>query len=614
MVQDGEQPGRPRHPVGRTVVEELRQVVEVGHVPVAVELTEHAGDHARLGPDRGQHLGHRTDREFRRPRRQSLLQHGEILVGGAGHVVRRPGDEPGQRMRPHPADVRGPFHRRQEEAHLFRRPGSQDAAGAGDHRRYAFPTEGGLRAPGVFGRGHQDGDVRRPEAARPVGGVGGGDRCRVEELTDMGDEILFDQPGRPGDGRLPVGAGHRRSDRQAETQTRDLAAPDCRHPLGGVGRRGFHPVVGDGPVPERHAVEQRVDGVDRRPVRPPVGTQGESVIGGGGPDRVEVHGDVGPPEAVDRLFGVTHQDEGPMGGRPPEEGREDLPLDPVGVLELIDEHHLEPVTEGVDDGGRGGVAQHVAELGEDVVEAHPARVPQQGRQIGLRRQHELVETHLLRLRPGRPRGRLEHEVGATDVLLGGLHQAGQRRQFGDGNAPGGRRGQRIRAGVPHQIGHVRRQPAVGVDGGGHAQGVPDLGGETVDRRDRRRVEFGDGPVEPGPAGRDVAGRQERRELVVLGDRPFRQGRRRPHQLAADARPQLGGGRPGERDHQQFRGGDVPFGEEPRRQRRQRVRLARPGAGLDDHLPVRQPTEDVEVATGHGRSTDVDRTVPHSRSA
>ena len=86
-----------------------------------------------------------------------------------------------------------------------------------------------------------------------------------------------------------------------------------------------------------------------------------------------------------------------------------------------------------------------------------------------------------------------------------------------------------------------------------------------------------------------------------------------HQLTPDARPELGGRRPRERDHQQFRRGDLPLGEEPRRQGRQGVGLAGPGAGLDDDLPLRQRTEDVEVG-GHGRSAAVASTVPHKHSA
>ena len=41
VVEHGEQTGHPRHPLGRALVEELGQMVEVGHVPVPVELAEH---------------------------------------------------------------------------------------------------------------------------------------------------------------------------------------------------------------------------------------------------------------------------------------------------------------------------------------------------------------------------------------------------------------------------------------------------------------------------------------------------------------------------------------------------------------------------------------------
>ena len=71
-------------------------------------------------------------------------------------------------------------------------------------------------------------------------------------------------------------------------------------------------------------------------------------------------------------------------------------------------------------------------------------------------------------------------------------------------------------------------------------------------------------------------------------------------LASDARPELGGGGPGEGDDQQLGRGEVTLGQEPGGQRGQGERLAGAGTGLDRHLPGGQVPVDVEGTwPGHG---------------
>ncbi len=87
-------------------------------------------------------------------------------------------------------------------------------------------------------------------------------------------------------------------------------------------------------------------------------------------------------EPVDRLLGVPDQHERRIGVRRVEEGREDLPLDRIGVLELVDEHHGEPAPEGFDRALRAGAAQRVPQLGEHIVETEdPAPEAAPGDQI-----------------------------------------------------------------------------------------------------------------------------------------------------------------------------------------------------------------------------------------
>ena len=75
---------------------------------------------------------------------------------------------------------------------------------------------------------------------------------------------------------------------------------------------------------------------------------------------------VGAAESVDRLLRIADDDDrarvGELGRREP--AVEDPPLEPVGVLELVDEHHGEPTAKG--GGGACGVRGVVGEAGGEV--------------------------------------------------------------------------------------------------------------------------------------------------------------------------------------------------------------------------------------------------------
>ena len=80
---------------------------------------------------------------------------------------------------------------------------------------------------------------------------------------------------------------------------------------------------------------------------------------------VEVGVDVGAPEGVDGLLGVADEDE--RGGAAAEAELEDVPLDRVGVLELVDQGHLVAAPQRPDPGAVHRVLQGVAQTDEEVV-------------------------------------------------------------------------------------------------------------------------------------------------------------------------------------------------------------------------------------------------------
>ena len=85
--------------------------------------------------------------------------------------------------------------------------------------------------------------------------------------------------------------------------------------------------------------------------------------------RPEVGRDVAAAEGVDRLLRVADQHHRRVAGERPVEH---LPLHRVGVLELVDEHHLPALPHPLA-GRRGVVGQRVGELGEQVVVARARR-------------------------------------------------------------------------------------------------------------------------------------------------------------------------------------------------------------------------------------------------
>ena len=125
-----------------------------------------------------------------------------------------------------------------------------------------------------------------------------------------------------------------------------------------------------------HFVEDRVQGSQELGVRAEVGGDARVVARERPRPDVVIDGYVGASEAVNRLLGVAHHHDSPLPGDqlPPvlagvgvagQEQRE-LGLDGVGVLELVDQHSLEALTEVA---SRGlALEQQVARPEQEVIE------------------------------------------------------------------------------------------------------------------------------------------------------------------------------------------------------------------------------------------------------
>ena len=87
---------------------------------------------------------------------------------------------------------------------------------------------------------------------------------------------------------------------------------------------------------ELRAAEQRVERVEQVGVAAPVARERGAMVGDLG--GIEVGVDVGAAERVDRLLRVADEDERRVARR--NARRRIVPLDGVGVLELVDEHDV----------------------------------------------------------------------------------------------------------------------------------------------------------------------------------------------------------------------------------------------------------------------------------
>ena len=323
----------------RRGVQELADVAQVGQLALAVLRSQHA-----LGEslDQRHGLGQRSDAldaQHARPLVQAAMELLAVLLGGRRDPLRRPPQEGRERGRGGPRGRRRTLDRLEQAQPVAGRRGAEDAARAVDDRGDVDLVEGVADERGVAVGADEDGDVAGTDALgllhRAVLGADLDLRVRGEQGGEVGREVL-------GDVLACARVAHASPARELQRRLVAMDDPDAQGRRNGrveearrlVGVRRPDPAVDDALVPELRAAEQRVVGVDEALVAAPVDLERRALVGPVG--RFEVGVDVGAAEGVDRLLRVADEDERRVAV--PEGAAHDVPLDGVGVLELVDEH------------------------------------------------------------------------------------------------------------------------------------------------------------------------------------------------------------------------------------------------------------------------------------
>ena len=219
-------------------------------------------------------------------------------------------------------------------------------------------TEGASHGLGIGPGGDQHSDVAGPHRAAGTRRVG--DDAVIEQFDGAGNEVVEDQWSRLGGGQRAgilheqarVGGNH------AQLYW-SVVAERVGH---SVGRRrdGHEPDLG---IAEGGAVEDVREPGEQLLVGAVVGGQLEHLRLF---DGVEIGMHVGAAEPIDGLLGVADGDEHAVG----ECSLEHLPLQPIGVLELVDEHDAIALSELLgDNSATNWVDQRRVEPGDDGVVA-----------------------------------------------------------------------------------------------------------------------------------------------------------------------------------------------------------------------------------------------------
>jgi hypothetical protein len=330
-------------------VQQLGEMLEVGHAALAG--TRECGGDVAVRAESGEQRHRTARREQLAPLAAPLLQRvGTRLV--VDRIDRRV-DEPRHQQRAHEVEVARSRERREQHAPLQERVGVVDTPSLRLHR-----CDTGLGKPlddrdGLLVLAHQHRDVTRRERARAVrrdrdAGIvtllaARDDTAVAQQLDDPPCEVVEH-----------VGVADRRDDHAAVLGQRELRMawdpPHLERRAGALhpqvdGSPGLHGLVGDARPSEARTPQQHVERAEQRCGRAPVVCERALLLAGVGGGR-EVRVDVGATEAVDRLLGVTDDDD--VGrctqrlGFREERAVQDAPLHRVGVLHLVDEHEAKP--------------------------------------------------------------------------------------------------------------------------------------------------------------------------------------------------------------------------------------------------------------------------------
>ena len=345
-----------------------------------------------------------------------------------------------------------------------------------------------------------------PGDTGPRDAVQGQPSGAVEQADDVGRDVLGDDPARDLRGDLgSVGyVGQRTLDNAEPKRWSGVVQPN-------VGVRRVHVAHGDPLVAQRRAPEHRPERGEQWLVAAPVA--GERAVLRCRAGRVEVRDEIGAAEGVNRLLWVADEHQG---RRAVECGLQDPPLQRVGVLELVDQHHPVPRPDPLD-GGRSAhrVAQRVVEPTDKVVVVEQTA-------------HALAPVHLSIC----VRRQGVAQLGRRAVQRVGRHE--RRLRITDRRPGHGERGARVDsrfsalAGEPaqvqvadhldHQVIDVLDERGVRLEVAGHAETGEHLHAKAVRGRYGRGVERGERSSEPVPATHNLGVRcvGEQRQYRVGG--------------------------------------------------------------------------------------------------
>ena len=573
------------------LLEDVPDVLEVGEQPSSALVAEHAGDDVGVGDDGldqpGGAAGAVEVGEVAQPGGHRV---GEAVPGDAVELLGPVAEERADRDGTHEAGaVRGLQCAEQRQPVLggfaAQDVGSTTADGGDPGSGELGVDELGLRVP--F---DEDGDVARTHRARSVSVVEGGGPG--EEPGDVGGDVAGDGGARCRDPHQGVvrDAGVVAQHGPQTERVGPVGIDQARSVEGGAGG-AHHDLL----VPEGGPAQQDVDGLHERGVAAVVQHQRATCAGSGG--SVQVGGDVAAAEAVDGLLGIADEhhrgvpDEGPL---------EDLPLDGIGVLELVDQHDAPPVAH---QGPRRGVGC-LERLGEPLQEVV----------VGQGAQAATPSAHLVADGAGEAASQVGRGVGR------GVDRQQRGRRVADGahpdlasllglerQGPAARGVAQVEVGdrLGDEVGVVLDERRARLDVAGGAEAAQDGVAEPVRGGDGGLVEAGRGDAQPVATPAALVGvgvQHEGEELVV------RRGRRGGlvaaqgvvegafglHEPLAHAVLELGTGRPTERDDEEVVDRREPLGEVARDERGDGPRLAGACARLEQGGALGQGVADAEL--------------------
>ena len=590
-------------------MEQLAQVVQIGEVPLAARCSKDPGRDRCVDAQGRDQRGHPLGPQDTGPGLELGLEPGQAEVVGVrghrgGHGRGVPLLEPRQRDRPRPGGVGRSGQRVDQDPPLLGGGRLGHTAASGDDRRDPRPgqrpLDGWAPAVGV----DQDGDVPGLDVpgldVRPVD-----PGTAVQEIRDSGDQVVDARAERRVRG--PRAGG--RVDDAPDIDGRERSTVPSDESTVGVLPRGPDCLVPDAGVAELPPAAQLVHGRQHRTVGTPVGAQREDL---GALHGRQVGVDVTAPEGEDGLLGVTHQDQPGVvavaAGLVGVDGAEDVPLDGVGVLELVDEG--DRVLRGQALGRHRDIAEGVAHHLEQPVVGDAARTHQPAAD-GLGGRADQVGH-----RPVGVLARAGHDLDPR-VVEDGRHPGAD---LGSGLGLGTAQhhvGEGIRAGRRDQLVGVLDQHGVGVVAADRTQREQHLRAEPVDGGDGRGVEVDDRLGQPvtAPVLYGAVGVQQRPVHDVLGAGPragVGQEPGSPDETTPDAVPQLCRRGPREGDDQELVHREA-LRDEPGGQGGKGERLA--GAGrCPEHEATRLRERTVRVELGlHGVGHDGPSGSPATRS-